>query len=39
MLDEEVDVRRHIEIFQHLRAAALSPSASASLLATIGAET
>jgi hypothetical protein len=32
-------VRRHIEMFQHLRAAALSPDASAALLAAIAAET
>ncbi len=39
MLDEEADVRRHVEMFQHLRAAALSPDATAALLATIAAET
>ena len=39
MLDEEADVRRHVEMFQHLRAAALSPNATAALLAAIAAET
>lgn len=39
MLEEEVEVRRHIQMFQHLRAAALSPNSSAALLAEIAAET
>ncbi len=38
-LEEEADIRRYILIFDHLRAAALRPEATVSLLDEIAAET
>jgi hypothetical protein len=38
-LEEEVEVRRYILMFEHLRAAALRPEATVTLLAAIAAET
>lgn len=38
-LEEEADIRRYILIFDHLRAAALRPKATVSLLVAIAAET
>jgi len=38
-LEEEVEIRRYILMFEHLRAAALRPEATVSLLADIAAET
>ena len=37
-LEEEMEIRRYILIFDHLRAAALRPEATVSLLADIAAE-
>ena len=38
-LEEEVELRRYMLMFEHLRAAALRPDATVSLLAAIAAET
>jgi hypothetical protein len=38
-LEEEVELRRYIVMFEHLRAAALRPEATVSLLTDIAAET
>jgi len=38
-LEEEAEIRRYILMFEHLRAAALRPDESVSLLATVAAET